>query len=74
MNWKQAIFLGGAVLVLAACADATAPTSGLRQVKGAAAVKGGNSGNTGTVESAGACSGYSVSIGRTDSTGTCGVY
>ena len=27
MSWKRAVFLGGAVLVLAACDNATAPTS-----------------------------------------------
>jgi hypothetical protein len=27
MSWKKAVFYGGAVLVLSACADATAPTS-----------------------------------------------
>ena len=27
MSWKRAVFFGGAVLVLAACSDATAPNS-----------------------------------------------
>lgn len=27
MAWKKALFLGGAVLLLAACSDATAPSS-----------------------------------------------
>ena len=27
MAWKKALFLGGAVLLLAACSDATAPNS-----------------------------------------------
>lgn len=27
MSWKKALFYGGAVLVLAACGDATSPTS-----------------------------------------------
>jgi hypothetical protein len=26
MSWKKALFLGGAVMLLAACSDATAPT------------------------------------------------
>ena len=30
MGWKKALFFGGAVLVLAACSDSTAPTA-LRQ-------------------------------------------
>ena len=37
MAWKKALFLGGAVLLLAACSDATAP-SALRQEGRAAAV------------------------------------
>jgi hypothetical protein len=75
MNWKQALFVGGAVLLLAACDNATAPKPGLRQVKGAASVKGGN-GSTGTSpELMTACrSGFSVQVGMSDSTGTCGVY
>jgi len=69
MNWKQALFLGGAVLVLAACADSTAPAPGLRQTKGTAAVKKDAPGTVGTATSD-AC-GYSVSVGKTDD-GTCG--
>jgi hypothetical protein len=73
MNWKQALFLGGTVLLLAACADATAPKPGLRQVKGAAAVNSKNSGST-TTATTSCRSGYSLSVGQSDSTGACGVY
>ena len=38
MNWKKAVFYGGAVLVLAACGDATSPTSpALTKVSGVSA-------------------------------------
>jgi hypothetical protein len=33
MSWQRAVFFGGAVLVLSACGDATAPSS-MRQVGG----------------------------------------
>jgi hypothetical protein len=36
-GWRQALFLGGAVLLLAACSDATAPTAQVRGNSGAAA-------------------------------------
>ena len=39
MGFRQALFLGGAVLVLAACSDATAPTSQMRQGGAVAAAK-----------------------------------
>lgn len=32
-GWKQALFLGGAVLLLAACSDATAPVAQLQDGK-----------------------------------------
>lgn len=70
MNWKQVLFLGGAVLLLAACENATAPKPGLRQVKGAASVKGGSTYDP--TMTATACGSYSVSVGR-DSSGTCGL-
>lgn len=73
MNWKQALFLGGTVLLLAACADATAPKPGLRQVKGAAAVNSKNGGST-TATATSCRLGYTVSSGQSDSTGTCGMY
>jgi hypothetical protein len=38
MAWKKALFLGGAVLLLAACSDATAPST-LRKVDPAATAK-----------------------------------
>jgi hypothetical protein len=77
MNWKQVLFLGGAVLLLAACENATAPKPGLRQVKGAASAQGGNGGGGGGTVSdplvtSTACGSYSVSVGR-DTTGTCGL-
>ena len=74
MNWKHALFVGGAILLLAACDNATAPKPGLRQVKGAASVKGGNNGSGPELMSAACRSGYSVSSGQSDSTGTCGLY
>jgi hypothetical protein len=37
-SWKKAVFFGGAVLVLAACSDATSPTSpALNRIDGPAA-------------------------------------
>lgn len=39
MAWKKALFLGGAVLLLAACSDATAPNSLRRTGSKAAAIK-----------------------------------
>lgn len=38
MSWKKALFLGGAVVLLAACSDATAPRP-LRSGAAAAAAK-----------------------------------
>ena len=38
MSWQRAVFFGGAVLVLSACADATAPST-LRQVGGSMLLK-----------------------------------
>ena len=73
MNWKQVLFLGGAVMVLAACADATAPTSGLRKVNGSAAANSKSSPKGGTVTSDGLCGHYSVSVGDSTSV-TCGTY
>jgi|SRR3954470_4113424 hypothetical protein len=37
MAWKKALFFGGAVLLLAACSDATAPSATLRNGRPAAA-------------------------------------
>jgi len=39
MSWKKAVFFGGAVLVLAACGDATSPNSpsALTKVNGVSA-------------------------------------
>jgi len=39
MNWKKAVFLGGAVLLLAACDRATAPNALVREGGPAAAAK-----------------------------------
>ena len=39
MGFKQALFLGGAVLVLAACSDATGPEAAMRKGGSAASVK-----------------------------------
>jgi hypothetical protein len=66
MTWKQAVFLGGAVLILAACDSATAPTppqSPLKVEKAAASVKTQTSPTTPTSTSADCRSGYSVQIG-----------
>src|SRR5262245_13549434 len=38
MAWKKALFLGGAVLLLAACSDATAPNSLVRDSKAPASL------------------------------------
>jgi len=74
-SWKQALFVGGAILILAACSDATAPErpASLRTVPGTADARvqkpkrtdGGGS----LVARPNDCrSGYSVSVGFADST------
>jgi len=76
MAWKKALFLGGAVLLLAACSDATAP-SALQQNRGRDAAiistmdQNGVVGSDGTVNSldidVGECrSGYYVRSGDKD--------
>jgi hypothetical protein len=69
MTWKQALFMGGAVLLLAACSDVTAPSSNLRPVNGAkAAAKASPLDATATTTE---CkTGYSVQSGYSD----CGTY
>jgi hypothetical protein len=77
MTWKQAIFLGGAVLILAACSDATAPR-GLSEMHRVESARGHRSVSpptlsvptTTTVECR---SGYSVQVGFADSTVTASV-
>jgi hypothetical protein len=68
MSWKRAIFLGGAVFLLAACDRITAPPSStLEQThRSAAAVAKKSYVDPGTLET---CrSGYSVQVGRADTT------
>lgn len=70
MGFKQALFLGGAVLVLAACSDAVSPSSPLMSKGGASAAAKADTSKT-TTRLPGArtldetCrSGYMVSSGR----------
>ena len=84
MTIRRALFLGGAVLVLAACADATAPMGSAKQGGSVAAAKKGPSpsttnkttNNTPTATDTETCrggGGYVVGSGRTtsDTTSTC---
>ncbi len=66
MSWKRAVCLGGSLLVLAACSDATAPRPQLKQT-GARAAANGKHGQPSVPQTVGedACrSGYTVSVGR----------
>ena len=75
MTWKTALFLGGAVVLLAACDNATAPQPQLRTMHGAAAASGKTTFDPSATTLSTSCkSGYSVSSGNSDSTSTCGVY
>jgi hypothetical protein len=68
MTWKQAVFFGGAVLILAACDSATAPTppqSSLKVEKGAASVKTQTPPSTPAPTADDCRSGYSVQVGFT---------
>lgn len=69
MGFKQALFLGGAVLVLAACSDAVSPSSPLMSKGGASAAAKADTTTTTRLPGArtldGTCrSGYMVSSGR----------
>jgi hypothetical protein len=72
MTTRQVLLLGGAALVLAACADSTAPGTNMRRAGVEASAK--KDSTTTTVrtmstESLSECrGGYSVAVGRTDST------
>lgn len=71
MNWKQAIFVGGAILILAACDNVTAPepATSLRTVPGAQAMaRGRKKSDTATPKSTDCRSGYSISVGFGDTT------
>jgi hypothetical protein len=69
MTWKQALFMGGAVFLLAACSDVTAPSSDLRPVNGAkASVKA--PGAIPMATSLTCRTGYSVQSGYTEECGT----
>jgi hypothetical protein len=68
MAWKKALFLGGAVLLLAACSSATAPDPQVRDGDPAAAAKT-TSGSKPVIQSSVEdliCSGYYVRTGRED--------
>lgn len=77
MTWKHAIFLGGAVLILAACADVTAPSPNLQPTTGRASVKtSGTSAKEPTTTTATPTgidcrTGYSVQVGYIDVRGVC---
>jgi hypothetical protein len=71
MSWKRALFVGGALLLLSACDQATAPQPQLKQLHGRAAAQSGKNGQTTAPQTATTtateCRGsYSVSVGKTD--------
>jgi hypothetical protein len=73
MTTRQVLLLGGAALVLAACADSTAPGTNMRRAGVEASAKKDTTtridGMTPTTMSLSECrGGYSVAVGRTDST------
>jgi ABC-type glycerol-3-phosphate transport system substrate-binding protein len=76
MSYRQVLLLGGAALVLAACADATGPGTQMRRAGVEAAAKDKPSTTTTTTTttssttSDGSCerTSYQVASGRTDST------
>ena len=72
MTTRQVLLLGGAALILAACADSTAPGTQMRRVDVRAAVKDTTTTTTTTTtETSDSCrGGYTVAAGRTDSTCT----
>ena len=73
MSWKKALFLGGAVLLLAACDRATAPNALVREGGPAAAAKAkaAPSPKPGQQNGlSGGCEGYFVREGGADSTCT----
>jgi hypothetical protein len=67
MNWKKAVFLGGAVLLLAACDRATAPNALVREGGPAAAAKTPKLKDGVPTGLSGDCEGYFYRVGR-DST------
>jgi hypothetical protein len=72
MTTRQVLLLGGAALVLAACADSTAPGTNMRRAGVEASAKKDSTTVTRTMESTTMSmecrGGYSVAVGRTDST------
>jgi len=74
MGIKQALFLGGAVLVLAACGDATGPSTQMRQAGTPAAAKDKTAPTStsnidaGTTRLGVCLSGYVITSGFSDST------
>ena len=71
-SWKKAVFYGGAVLVLAACSDATSPSPALNKIGGPAASYTKKAGTTATESSTSAdstngikteCSGVTIHWG-----------
>ena len=75
-SWKQALFLGGAVMILAACSDATGPRApmnartlvSVRQTESLQSQRKTKSGDTATPRPNDCRSGYSVSVGVRDTT------
>ena len=76
-TWKQAVFLGGAIFVLAACSDATGPesrgpavTSAHAMASQQASQRPKRKSDSGPVTQTTQCrSGYSVSVGVVDTVG-----
>ena len=73
MSYRRVFILGGAALVLAACADATAPGSQMRRGGTSSAVKSDSTTKSGpttrTMDMTTECrTGVQVTSGRTDST------
>ena len=69
MSWKRALVVGGALLLLSACDQATAPQPQLKQLNGRAAANNKNGQPTApqTATTTADCRGsYSVSVGKSD--------
>jgi hypothetical protein len=74
MTTRHVLLLGGAALVLAACADSTAPGTQMRRAGESAFAKKDTVTTTRTIEATTEfldCRGYQVGSGRTDSTLGC---
>lgn len=65
MTWKKALFFGGAILILTACSDATAPTEPATRSQFNV-----TNGSASLTDTTGTLSGYYVRAGTTGLPGT----